>query len=100
MSPNNHPTDDSAEEVVDLRKFFFKMISYWYYFVATIAVALILAYLYNKFTLPVYRTTSTLLIEEDKKSGLPGTDQLLQASGLTPVCRTSITRSLSSHRGR
>jgi tyrosine-protein kinase Etk/Wzc len=84
MSTNNHPNDDSAEEVVDLRKFFFKMLSHWYYFVATIAVALVLAYLYNKFTLPVYRTTSTLLIEEDKKSGLPGTDQLLQGFGLNP----------------
>jgi len=60
------------------------MLSHWYYFAITIAVAMVITYLYNRFTLPVYRTTSTLLIEESKKSGLPGTDQLLQGFGLNP----------------
>ena len=81
--PNNHSNDEPTEEVVDLRKFFFKMISFWYFFVATIAVALVFAWTYNRLTLPVYRVTSTLLIEEDKK-GMPGTDQLLQGFGLNP----------------
>ena len=79
----NQTSNEEAEEVVDLRKFFFKMISYWYFFVATIAIGLILAWFYNRYTLPVYRVTSMLLIEEDKK-GMPGTDQLLQGFGLNP----------------
>jgi len=85
MTYNNHPPDNEpVEEVIDLRKFFFKMLSYWYYFAGALAVALLCAFLYNRYTIPVYRVTSTLLIEEDKKSGALGTDKLLEGFGLNP----------------
>lgn len=83
-NPNYQFTDadESREDVVDFRKFFFKLLSYWHFFVVSLAVALICAFLYNRYTMPVFRATSTLLIEEDKKSGALGTDQLLQGFGL------------------
>src|SRR5450759_2186163 len=88
--PTNNPinptpeSDQPQEDVVDLRKLFFKMLSYWHFFVLALAVALICAWLYNRYTTTRYRVTSTLLIEEDKKSGTIGTDQLLQGFGLRP----------------
>ena len=80
----NYDTDQSQEDVVDLRKLFFKLLSYWHFFALTFVVALICAWLYNRYTMPTYRVTSTLLIEEDKKTGAIGTDQLLQGFGLRP----------------
>jgi capsular exopolysaccharide synthesis family protein len=74
--------EPQQEEVIDLRKLFFKLLSYWHFFALAMVVALICAWLYNRFTIPKYRVTSTLLIEEDKKSGTIGTDQLLQGFGL------------------
>ena len=86
MSNNNQPIDNDQpqEEVVDLRKLFFKLLSYWHFFVLGLAVALIVAWLYNRYTIPIYRVTSTLLIEDDKQSGALGTDKLLQGFGLRP----------------
>ena len=84
MSNNNQPIDNDQpqEEVVDLRKLFFKLLSYWHFFVLGLAVALIVAWLYNRYTVPIYRVTSTLLIEDDKQSGALGTDKLLKGFGL------------------
>jgi tyrosine-protein kinase Etk/Wzc len=89
--PTNHTpnsvsdNDQPQEEVVDLRKLFFKLLSYWQYFVIALFIALICAWLYNRYTLTKYRVTSALLIEENKKSGaIGGTDQLLKGFGLNP----------------
>jgi tyrosine-protein kinase Etk/Wzc len=75
---------ESTEDVVDLRKLFFRLLSYWHFFAIALAVALICAWFYNRYTRPTYRVTSTLLIEEDKQSGAMGTDKLLQGFGLNP----------------
>jgi capsular exopolysaccharide synthesis family protein len=80
MDPLNQKPQ--MEEVVDLRKLFFKLFSYWHYFVIALAVALICAWLYNRYATTRYRVTSTLLIEEDKKSSAIGTDQILKGFGL------------------
>ncbi len=73
------------EEVVDLRKLFFKLLSYWHFFAITIVVTLICAWLYNRYATTKYRVTSTLLIEEDKKgSAAIGSDKLLEGFGLRP----------------
>ncbi|MEI6049118.1 MAG: GNVR domain-containing protein [Bacteroidota bacterium] len=86
--PTNKPTnpayetDQPQEDSVDLRKLFFKLLSYLYFFVFAVALALVCAWLYNKYTTTTYRVTSTILIEEDKKSGALGTDQLLKGFGL------------------
>src|SRR5665647_1936843 len=84
-TPNSvSDNDQPQEEVVDLRKLFFKLLSYWQFFVLALFVALICAWFYNRYTLTKYRVTSTLLIEENKKPGAIGTDQLLQGFGLQP----------------
>ncbi len=84
-SQSNQPSDsgESPEDVVDLRKLFFKLLSYWHYFAITLAVALICSF-HNRHTRPTYRVTSTLPIEEDKQSGAMGADKLLQGFGLNP----------------
>ena len=58
------------------------MLSKWYYFLIALIVALICTYLYNTYTIPTYRVSTTLLIDEEKKGGLIENSQLLEGIGL------------------
>lgn len=58
------------EDEVDVKKIFYLFISNWYYFFIALLLALICAFLYNSYTIPTYRVSTTLLIDEEKKGGL------------------------------
>lgn len=76
MSSNDsfHPTGPSKkplqEDVIDLKKIYYLIITNWYFFIITLILALVCAFLYNAFTLPTYRVASSLLIDEEKKGSL------------------------------
>jgi tyrosine-protein kinase Etk/Wzc len=72
------------EEAANLRKIFSLIISKKYVFFGAFIIAFACAYCYNIFTIPVYKVSATLLIEEDKKSNASGNDQLLEGFGLMP----------------
>jgi tyrosine-protein kinase Etk/Wzc len=87
--PNDYPfqlTGSSErkqqENSIDLRKLIRLIISKWYYFVIAIFIVLICAYLYNTYTLPTYRVSTTLLIKEGGKGSLIGNNQYLEGLGL------------------
>ena len=83
IKPQN--VNPRQEDVIDLRKLFFKLLSYWHIFAITMVVTIICAWLYNRYATTKYRITSTLLIEEDKKgSAAIGSDKLLEGFGLRP----------------
>lgn len=73
-----------SDEMMNLRKTIMNFVSYKYFFISTLILALALAYIYNTYTIPVYRVSASLLIEEDKKSSSKGNDQLLEGFGLLP----------------
>ncbi|MFC2080828.1 polysaccharide biosynthesis tyrosine autokinase [Bacteroidota bacterium] len=50
---------------VNWRKYLYLFLTNWYWFLITIFIALSIAYLKNRYTLPNYRATATLLIEEE-----------------------------------
>ncbi len=55
---------------VDYKAIFFKILRYWYLFVLTILLSLVVAYLVNKYTRPVYEVRSSLLIKERSDNNL------------------------------
>jgi tyrosine-protein kinase Etk/Wzc len=63
---NRHSQQPAAEEGFDYKVFFFKLYRYWYFFILTIIVALIIAFLFNKYTKPVYEVSTTILIKSDR----------------------------------
>jgi len=69
MNPNYETEEVEDEQSVDLLGLFFKYLSYWKWFVASVAVCLILAVVYLKTTTKVYEVTSTVLLKDDKKGG-------------------------------
>ena len=80
MSFHGNPVN--GDEMANLRRILMKVVSYRYFFLAALFTSLTLAWLYNKFSLPVYKTSASLLIEEEKKSSSTGNDQLLDGFSL------------------
>jgi tyrosine-protein kinase Etk/Wzc len=83
IQPRPQKMKPQQEDVINLRKLFLLMSSHRYYFIIALIVALAYAFLYNTFTIPTYRVSATLLIDEGKKGAAIGNDQLLKGFGLT-----------------
>ena len=82
FQPSGSRMKPQHEDVVDLRKIFNLIVSNWYYFLIILIFALICALLYDKYTIPVYRVSATLLINEETK-GIPmGDYQFFEGFGL------------------
>ena len=67
------------EETLDLKVLIIKVLSYWYLFVIGVFVALVLGFVYNRYTPSTYQTTSSVFIKEDKM----GIDPTSMMTGLT-----------------
>jgi uncharacterized protein involved in exopolysaccharide biosynthesis len=63
-------TQPQAEESFDYKALFFKIYRHWYFFVLTIIVALIIAFLFNKYTKPVYEVSTTVIIKSDRGTNI------------------------------
>ncbi len=73
------PQNTESDEIEDfaLGDVFYKYFSFWPLFVLLLLISISAAWLYLRYKLPVYHSTATLLIKDDKNNS-PGTD-LLQA---------------------
>lgn len=61
------------EEEINLREEFGKYIRYWHWFVASILLCVVIAFLYLAYSTPVYQSTATIIIKDEKKGGsIPG----------------------------
>ena len=61
--------EEDDEKTTDYIGFFFKYISYWKWFVASLAVCLTIALISLKTTLPSYDVDTTLILKDDQKGG-------------------------------
>ena len=61
--------EEEKEVKIDILALFFKYLSYWKWFVASLIVCMLAAFLYLKTTTPVYQINSVVLLKDDKKGG-------------------------------
>ena len=59
-------TDEQKEETISLIEILLRFMRYWKWFVIGIALALALAFLYLRYTTPVYNVTSSIILKESK----------------------------------
>ena len=85
MQANPKSMRSPQDDVIVVKKIFQKVISKWYYFMIAIVLALTCAYLYNYYTIPTYRVSTSILINEEKKGGLTGNNQFVESTGLGKV---------------
>ena len=54
------------EETIDLKALFFKFTRFWYLFAISVFIAMLVAFLFNKYTKPVYEVKTTILVKDSK----------------------------------
>ncbi len=61
--------EEENEKQTDYVGIFFKYISHWKWFIASILLCVVIAYINLKFTLPGYEVGTTVLLKDDQKGG-------------------------------
>ena len=69
---DNNPQDFQQEQQqsVDYKVLLFKFYRYWYFFAITVFIALIIAFIFNKYTSPVYEVKTSILIKDKSENKL------------------------------
>ncbi len=68
-SNSNNTSPEYEEENIDWKALLFKCFLHWPWFLGSIAICIICAWMYLHFATPIYKTTASVLIkEEDKKN--------------------------------
>jgi tyrosine-protein kinase Etk/Wzc len=81
MSTNTPlPQDLFGQTQINFKMLAAKMISKWYWFLISIILCVLVAYLYLRYTTPIYKTTAKILISNDKNAGSQD-DVLIKALG-------------------
>src|SRR5690606_3228052 len=70
------------ENTLDIRKFIDRFIGYWPWFAATVFVSLLIAFLYLRYATPVYKTSATVMVQDDKKGATMADGALMEQLGL------------------
>jgi len=56
---------ERKEEEIDIKKYLFKILRNWYWFVLSIFISLVAGYLITKYSTPKYRASTTMLVASD-----------------------------------
>ncbi|MCK4823886.1 hypothetical protein KA005_49490, partial [bacterium] len=67
MTEHISPTSPKQDDI-DIKKILLNFWSHWHWFLAGIVIALIIAFLINRYTAPIYRVNSSLLVKEKSES--------------------------------
>lgn len=77
-TPQQTPPPSFEEDSLDLKKYFFLILANWYWFVISLFVGLAVAYLVNRYTMPNYRVSGSLMLNEGSpRSGLSGYEAII-----------------------
>lgn len=78
MQQSLNNTEFEETEEVSISDLLYKFLPYWPIFVLLLILTLTGAWLYLRYTIPVYQTTATLLIKDDKNTP-PNANDMMQA---------------------
>ncbi|TAE36275.1 MAG: capsular biosynthesis protein, partial [Sphingobacteriales bacterium] len=64
---------DESEELFDFKGFFFKVIKDWWVILLSVLICFTVAFIYLRYSTPVYKIHATLMVVDEKKGGGGGT---------------------------
>ncbi|MEI7662456.1 MAG: hypothetical protein WCK34_09670, partial [Bacteroidota bacterium] len=67
---------NKQEQPIDYKIIVFKFYRYWYFFAVTIFIALIIAFIFNKYTNSIYEVKTTVLVKDKSENKLNPQDLL------------------------
>src|SRR5690554_6584790 len=65
--------DESGEETISIMEILLRFVRYWKWFVLGIAVALFVVFVYLRYTTPVYRVSSSIVLKEANRQNISPT---------------------------
>ena len=77
MNLKNLNNQNQNEEKIDIKLLFYKYLNNWLFFLFSFILFFTSAYLYNRYTVPSYSVSSTLLIRDDNNTQL-GAENLIE----------------------
>jgi len=78
---NNH-LETNQDEDIDIRRLIGRLLKYWYLLVIFLPLSLSIAYVYLRYTNPVFESSTIVLIKDEKESGKLSEEQILSEIGL------------------
>ena len=72
MIERDHINDDN----INIRALVLRYSQYWYYIIISISICLAISFLYNRYTVPGYSVSTTLLIRDDNNTQM-GAENIL-----------------------
>ena len=66
----NNLNQFQQEESLDIKAVLFRFLRYWYWFALTLVLALVGAYLFNKYAEPEYKASGTVLVTDDSQGNM------------------------------
>ncbi len=85
----NEKLREADDKEIDIQELLFKYLIHWPWFVGTVIVCLIAAYVYLYIATPVYNISATVLIKDDKKGGNSNNVAGLDELGLSGLITSS-----------
>ena len=75
--PNVALIQPQEETSINLQKVIGKFLAYWPWFVACLILSLAIAFIYLRYSTPIYRVSAKIMVQDDKKgAGLPDANVL------------------------
>jgi tyrosine-protein kinase Etk/Wzc len=75
-------SDRQNSEGFSMKKWFSRMLSHWPWFVLSLAICLSLAYLYLRYTNPVYNAVASIIVKDEKKGAELMDNSMMKEIGL------------------
>ncbi len=82
LSQNGLPAIIDSENGFDFKKVLYSFLGHWQWFVISVIITVLLAFIFLRYTTPVYNINSKILITEDKGSSSSSPQDLLSALNL------------------
>ena len=70
------------QDSIDIKKYFYKILGIWYWFVITVFISLSIAYVLNRYSDKVYNVFATIIIAEDDDGSYYYDDEMIQGLNL------------------
>lgn len=79
----------AQEETIDIKKYIYLIAKNWYWFVASVLICMVAAYLVNRYTENVYSVNGTLIVRDDENArSLGGAENFMQSLRLLQQTRS------------
>ena len=70
MKEDSNYSSVEQESTINLREEFDKYFFHWHWFLLSLVVFVSIAFFYLRYSTPIYKATTTILVKDDRKGGV------------------------------